>query len=81
VVDNLLDRIRNFFTKQSRTTGIITVNQGQPIWTDTRYDKLADEGYTKNLYVYRCVNGLCWYPMVTLSKEQETQRDRKTSFD
>jgi phage portal protein BeeE len=54
----LLDRIRNFFTKQSRTTGIITVNHGQAQWIDTRYDKLADEGYTKNVYVYRCVNAI-----------------------
>ncbi|MXQ53163.1 hypothetical protein [Shimazuella alba] len=82
----MLDRIRNFFTKQSRTTGIITVNHGQAQWTDTRYDKLADEGYTKNVYVYRCVNAIAMacagIPcLLTLLEKQKTQRDREASFD
>lgn len=29
---------------------------GHPIWTPRRYDSLADEGYQKNVIVYRCVN-------------------------
>jgi HK97 family phage portal protein len=29
---------------------------GNPVWTPRRYDSLADEGYQKNVIVYRCVN-------------------------
>ncbi|MCX7338264.1 MAG: phage portal protein [Alphaproteobacteria bacterium] len=28
---------------------------GQPVWTPRRYDALAEEGYQKNVIVYRCV--------------------------
>ena len=29
---------------------------GNPVWTPRRYDSLAEEGYQKNVIVYRCVN-------------------------
>jgi HK97 family phage portal protein len=29
---------------------------GNPVWTPRRYDALAEEGYQKNVIVYRCVN-------------------------
>src|SRR3972149_1457936 len=30
-------------------------NVGQPRWMDRRYDKLADEGYKRNVIAYRCI--------------------------
>lgn len=48
---------------------------GQPLWTPRRYDSLAEEGYTKNVIVYRCVNlisrGLSSVPWLLY----ETQED------
>lgn len=29
---------------------------GNPVWTPRRYESLAEEGYQKNVIVYRCVN-------------------------
>lgn len=29
---------------------------GKPVWTPRRYDALSEEGYKKNVIVYRCVN-------------------------
>src|SRR5262245_2586282 len=29
---------------------------GRPVWTPRRYDSLAEEGYRKNVIVYRAVN-------------------------
>lgn len=44
-------------TKQSRVSPLIAYSSlGQPIWTPKRYDKLSQEGYAKNVVVYRCVN-------------------------
>ncbi|MBX9696989.1 MAG: phage portal protein, partial [Alphaproteobacteria bacterium] len=43
--------------KASRMAPIImSSNRGRPVWTPRRYDALAEEGYHKNVIVYRCVN-------------------------
>jgi HK97 family phage portal protein len=44
-------------TKSSVTAPLfITAGVRQPIWTPREYDKLAEEGYQKNIIVYRCVS-------------------------
>ena len=35
---------------------LITAGVHQPIWTPRQYDTLAEEGYQKNIVVYRCVS-------------------------
>jgi HK97 family phage portal protein len=35
---------------------IVTGGSHQPIWTPRQYDLLAEEGYQKNMVVYRCVS-------------------------
>lgn len=35
---------------------IVTGGTHQPIWTPRQYDALAEEGYQKNMVVYRCVS-------------------------
>ena len=43
--------------KSSAMGSIIAMNQvGQPVWTPRRYEALAEEGYQKNVVVYRAVN-------------------------
>ncbi|MGI4852284.1 MAG: phage portal protein [Janthinobacterium lividum] len=43
--------------KSSSMGSIIAMNQvGQPVWTPRRYESLAEEGYQKNVVVYRAVN-------------------------
>ncbi len=43
--------------KASRAGPLFAYTQvGQPQWTPRRYDKLADEGYQRNVIVYRCIS-------------------------
>lgn len=43
--------------KQSAVSKIIAYHVlGQPVWTPRRYESLAEQGYKKNVIVYRCVN-------------------------
>jgi HK97 family phage portal protein len=43
--------------KTSQSSSLIAYGTvGNPVWTPRRYDSLADEGYQKNVIVYRCVN-------------------------
>jgi HK97 family phage portal protein len=43
--------------KSSRMAPLVALqNVGQPVWTPRQYDKLAYEGYQKNVVVYRSVN-------------------------
>jgi len=35
---------------------LMTIGAHQPLWTPRAYDKLAEEGYQKNIVVYRCVS-------------------------
>lgn len=48
---------------------------GRPVWTPKRYDRLAEEGYQKNVIVYRCVNlisrGLASVPWLLYRGEEE----------
>jgi HK97 family phage portal protein len=53
----VLDSVRSFFKKQSQIVRLlVAINSGKPVWTDARFDKLAEEGYNRNVYVFRCVN-------------------------
>jgi HK97 family phage portal protein len=35
---------------------LVTTGAHQPVWTPRRYDTLAEEGFQKNIVVYRCVS-------------------------
>lgn len=35
---------------------LVTTGSRQPLWTPRQYDTLAEEGYQKNIIVYRCVS-------------------------
>lgn len=51
------DLLKRSETKQSRLAPLIAYNSlGKPVWTPKRYDKLSEEGYGKNVIVYRAVN-------------------------
>jgi len=57
----LLKRIERWFgskaEKSSQTGSLIVSNiLGRPVWTPHRYDTLTEEGYHRNVIVYRCVN-------------------------
>lgn len=44
-------------TKGSTVGNLIAYNTvGRPVWTPRRYDKLVEEGFKKNIIVYRAVN-------------------------
>lgn len=44
-------------TKASATgVAVSAYSVGQPVWTERRFDKLADEGYRRCIVAYRCVN-------------------------
>lgn len=51
----------NFFkskreSKSSRSHPLLTISAiGQARWTPRRYDRLAEEGYRKNVIAYRCI--------------------------
>src|SRR3990167_10851333 len=52
---------RNLFriheTKASTTSPLFATSfTRQPLWTPRQYDTLAEEGYQKNIIVYRCVS-------------------------
>jgi HK97 family phage portal protein len=54
-------KIRNPFrkppeTKQSATGAAMVMNPGQPAWSNRDYAAFADEGYRRNVVVYRSVN-------------------------
>jgi len=44
--------------KESAAGHVAVVNPGQPAWTPRQYDKLADEGYTRNVVAYKAVNAI-----------------------
>lgn len=44
-------------TKASATAPLfVSAGSHQPVWTPRQYDTLAEEGYQKNIIVYRCVS-------------------------
>lgn len=53
-----MSMFKNFFKKKSSAVAPIIVQTGgmHPVWTPRRFDVLANEGYGKNVIVYRCVN-------------------------
>lgn len=54
VASGLLQRSES---KQSQVSSLIAYNSiGRPVWTPKRYDRLAEEGFSKNVIVYRAVN-------------------------
>ena len=49
--------INQLTQKRSRVGSILAWQQvGRPVWTPRQYDFLSEEGYHKNVIVYRCVN-------------------------
>lgn len=43
--------------KASRVGPLLAMQtHGRPVWTPRQYDKLTEEGYQRNVIVYRCVN-------------------------
>ncbi len=43
-------------TKASRTGALLSLTTvGQPRWTPRRYDRLAEEGYRRNVIAFRCI--------------------------
>ena len=65
--------------KSSRVSQIVSASTvGQPLWTPRRYDALADEGYQKNVIVYRCVSliakGLASVPFVLYERGHELEK-------
>jgi HK97 family phage portal protein len=61
--------------KSSRVAPIIVQAANNPIWTPRRFDALAEEGYQRNVIVYRCVNlvarGLSSVPWVVFKKDSK----------
>lgn len=43
--------------KASQFAPLVSYHElGKPVWTPRRFDKFAEEGYSKNVIVYRCMN-------------------------
>ncbi len=62
--------------KQSQVSSVIAYNTlGRPVWTPKRYDTLSEEGYRKNVIVYRSVNlisrGVASVPWRLYNKNRE----------
>lgn len=55
---NILKKwLDDFSKKRSRVGSILAWQQvGRPVWTPRQYDFLSEEGYQKNVIVFRCVN-------------------------
>jgi HK97 family phage portal protein len=53
-----LNKIWRHHEKKASTTAPLFARDGvrQPLWTPRQYDTLAEEGYQKNIIVYRCVS-------------------------
>jgi HK97 family phage portal protein len=53
----LMQRFKSFFKKESAVGKAIALFKlGQPVWTPRQYDKLAEEGYQKNVIAYASIN-------------------------
>jgi HK97 family phage portal protein len=55
---NWMIRLRRRFEAKASATAPLTISTGahHPVWTPREYDTLAEEGYQKNIIVYRCVS-------------------------
>ena len=71
--------LKKLFTKPSHNNNVLALGHiGKPIFTSRRYDALADEGYEKNVIVYRCVNliarGLASIPWLLYKGDHEIEK-------
>lgn len=65
-------------TKASSVSPLIACNVlGKPVWTPRNYQMLAEEGYQKNVIVYRCVNliarGIASVPWLLYDHDEEIE--------
>ncbi len=65
--------------KSSAVGSYVACNvMGRPVWTPRNYQLLADEGYQKNVIVYRCVSlisrGLGSVPWLLYDHDEEVER-------
>jgi HK97 family phage portal protein len=63
-------------TKASRAGALVSLTTtGQPRWTPRRYDRLAEEGYRRNVIVFRCIREIAQnaaaLPFLLFSGRQE----------
>lgn len=77
---SVLDFIRGlgFSRKASGAGQVISAhNVGQPVWTDRRYDLLAQEAYRKNAVAFRCISMIAssaaYCPMLLFSGDDEVE--------
>lgn len=75
-LSKLKKNITSSHQKSSSVGSYIACNlMGRAVWTPRQYDLLADEGYQKNVIVYRCVNliarGLASVPWLLYDGERE----------
>lgn len=54
---SIKSRIRDWIFKDSAVAGLVSMGRvGQAQWTDRKYKNFADEGYKKNIIVFKCMN-------------------------
>jgi HK97 family phage portal protein len=71
--------LKRLFPKPQNNNSVMAMgNLGKPIFTPRRYDALADEGYEKNVIVYRCINliarGLASIPWLLYKGDHEVEQ-------
>lgn len=69
----------NFLKKSAQRNNLMAFGQiGKPVFTCRRYDSLADEGYEKNVIVYRCITliarGLASIPWLLYNQDHEIEK-------
>ena len=69
--------------KSSSVGSLVAYNLvGNPVWTPKRYDRLAEEGYLRNVIVYRCVNliarGLSSVPWILYQRQGNQEHELET---
>jgi HK97 family phage portal protein len=78
-VENIMKRIHQWLKrKASAAAPLIAYGAaGRPVWTPRNYQTLAEEGYHKNVTVYRCVSliarGVSSVPWLLYRDEQELE--------
>ena len=82
-IKNLWSRVNKIDHKSSQIGSLLACGVlGQPLWTPKRYDSLADEGYQKNVIVYRCVNliarGLASVPWLLYERKKQDEHEIET---
>lgn len=75
-----LNTLKTMWPKQtSSNTNMLAIGTfGKPIFTPRHYEQLADEGYQRNVIVFRCINliarGLGSVPWLLYSKDHEIEQ-------